>query len=181
MCKWNFEASADVSRWDRSFFTSVGFAESDLPESSIGAEVLAPGLPMPGGGVGTEAAKAMGLNEGTPIGIGMIDAHAGGLGCLGAAVLGEEGAGGATAATLEGRLGLIAGTSTCHMASSATPCFVPGVWGPYYSAMFPQLYLNEGGQSAAGAFLDFVIRSHPAGAQLAARVRIGLYTILFCL
>ena len=50
------------------------------------------------------------------------------------------------------------------MASSHEPVFVRGVWGPYYGAMFPSFNLNEGGQSAAGAFLDFVIVSHPAGA-----------------
>ena len=28
--------------------------------------------------------------------------------------------------------------------------FVPGVWGPYFSAMIPDLYLSEGGQSSTG-------------------------------
>eukprot|EP00967_Tisochrysis_lutea_P047758 scaffold58148_cov32-Tisochrysis_lutea.AAC.2 len=122
---------------------------------------------MPGCGVGEKAAEALGLRPGTPIGIGMIDAHAGGIGCLGAEVDRSSHAEGMDV-KLEGRLGLIAGTSTCHMASSITPCFVPGVWGPYYSAMFPGLYLNEGGQSAAGAFLDFIIASHPAGSVVKA-------------
>lgn len=33
---------------------------------------------------------------------------------------------------------------------STQPLFVPGVWGPYLSAMLPELWLNEGGQSATG-------------------------------
>ena len=33
---------------------------------------------------------------------------------------------------------------------SHEPLFVNGVWGPYYSAMVPGLWLNEGGQSATG-------------------------------
>lgn len=43
---------------------------------------------------------------------------------------------------------------------------MPGVWGPYYSAMIPGLWLNEGGQSATGALIDHVIDSHSRGAEL---------------
>ncbi|EOD41947.1 hypothetical protein EMIHUDRAFT_60950 [Emiliania huxleyi CCMP1516] len=164
VCKWNYDASPagggpEVARaplcatgWDRSFFESVGrpLGEGDLPEAAIGKDVLPPGAAL-GGGVGPSAAEALGLRPGTPVGVGMIDAHAGGVGSLGAALPREAGGG-------EG------GTSTCHMASSHEPVFVRGVWGPYYGAMFPSFNLNEGGQSAAGAFLDFVIASHPAGA-----------------
>jgi len=93
----------------------------------------------------------------------MIDAHAGGIGCLGAKLPG--GLDGAQP-PLTGRMALIAGTSTCHMASSALPTYVNGVWGPYYGAMIPGLYLNEGGQSAAGALLDHVVATHAASAEL---------------
>ena len=54
------------------------------------------------------------------------------------------------------------GTSACIMATTREPCFVPGVWGPYYSGMVPGFWLNEGGQSAAGAAIDHLVRSHPA-------------------
>lgn len=37
---------------------------------------------------------------------------------------------------------------------SETPIFVPGVWGPYFSAMVPGLWLNEGGQSATGKLVS---------------------------
>src|SRR5690606_20467587 len=40
--------------------------------------------------------------------------------------------------------------------------FVPGVWGPYYSAMVHGMWLNEGGQSAAGAAIDQLVQLHPA-------------------
>lgn len=33
---------------------------------------------------------------------------------------------------------------------SQEPVFVPGVWGPYFSAMVPGLWVNEGGQSVTG-------------------------------
>lgn len=38
----------------------------------------------------------------------------------------------------------------CVQQLSQKPLFVPGVWGPCLSAMVPELWLNEGGQSATG-------------------------------
>ena len=46
-----------------------------------------------------------------------------------------------------GRLGLVTGPSTCHMLLSREPLLVPGVWGPFWSAVLPGAWLLEGGQS----------------------------------
>ena len=100
-------------------------------------------------------ARDLGLEPGTPVGAGLIDAHAGGVGTIGG-----QGADGAPIDVRE-RLAYVMGTSACIMATTETPCFVPGVWGPYYSAMVPGLWLNEGGQSATGAAIDHLVRSHP--------------------
>ena len=35
-------------------------------------------------------------------------------------------------------------------------------WGPYWSAMLPDAWLLEGGQTAAGAAIDFALKAHPA-------------------
>lgn len=172
VCKWNYDEALDGSGigWDREFFTEVGFDDDELSVQTIGSDVRAPGEPIPGG-LGEEAATELGLERGCALAVGMIDAHAGGVGCLGAPLPGEhEGAGVVggvqKVARLEERLALICGTSSCHMASSIEPVFVPGVWGPYTSAMFEGLHLNEGGQSAAGKLLDFLIQRHAAYPKL---------------
>ena len=67
-----------------------------------------------------------------------------------------------------GRLGLVCGTSTCHMLLADSPKLTPGVWGPFYSALYPGLWLMEGGQSSSGSLLDHVIQTHPATPQLEA-------------
>ena len=48
------------------------------------------------------------------------------------------------------------------MAVSEESLFVNGIWGPYWSAMVPGLWLNEAGQSATGKLIDHVIDSHKA-------------------
>jgi hypothetical protein len=68
-------------------------------------------------------------------------------------------------------IALIGGTSNCHMAASRQPHFVPGVWGPYFGAMVPDLWLTEGGQSAAGALIDYAIENSAAYPTLAREAR----------
>ena len=48
---------------------------------------------------------------------------------------------------------------------------MPGIWGPYYSAMVPGMWLSEGGQSAAGEAIAHVINCHPAGPAAAEHAR----------
>ena len=96
----------------------------------------------------------------------IIDAHAGGLGVLGMRIGGHGGD-----QPLERRMALICGSSTCHMAVAREERFVPGVWGPYLSAMIPGLWLAEGGQSATGTLIDHIVYDHARGADLLARER----------
>ena len=58
--------------------------------------------------------SGLGLVAGTPVGVGIIDTHAGRLRILGAPLGGEA----PTTAALEQRVALIGGTSSCHMAVS---------------------------------------------------------------
>jgi D-ribulokinase len=102
------------------------------------------------------------LTPGIPVGAGLIDAHAGGIGTIGGT------AADVSIADPERRIAFIMGTSNCAMAVSKAARFVPGVWGPYYSAMIPGMWLAEGGQSAGGAAIDHLVRLHPAYSDLAA-------------
>ena len=173
VCKWTYRGKEDC--WDDSFFDAAGL--SDLRgHARIGREVRPMGERA--GGLTERAAHELGLVEGTPVGVAIIDAHAGGLGLLGARRAGEGVLG---PADFEHRLALIGGTSSCHMAVSREPRFIEGIWGPYYSAMVPGLWLTEGGQSATGALIDHVIHSHARGAELEERARgegTSVYAIL---
>jgi FGGY-family pentulose kinase len=124
-------------------------------------------------GLTESAARDLGLCPGIPVAVSIIDAHAGGLGLLGAVVDGQP----PDASTLERRVALIGGTSSCHMAVSREPRYPGGIWGPYHSAMIPGLWLTEGGQSATGALIDHVIDSHASGAPLRADAARGGTTV----
>lgn len=159
-CKWTY--LAHERRWSPQYFERIGLADLLANGGArIGREVAEPGTAL-GAGLTPEAALALGLLPGTPVGASLIDAHAGGVGTLGG-----RGADGAPVDVLD-RLAYVMGTSACIMATTEAPCFVPGVWGPYFSAMIPGLWLNEGGQSATGAAIDHLVLSHPAYPELAA-------------
>ena len=171
-CKWNY--LAHETRWSAPYFKRVGLQEFVADSyRRIGTEIVAPGTPL-GAGLTEQAARDLGLDPGTPVGAALIDAHAGGVGAIG----GRDQSG--TVGNACDRLAYIMGTSACIMATTAAPSFVPGVWGPYYQGMVPGFWLNEGGQSAAGAAIDHLLRSHPAhGEASQAARRDGLDIISF--
>ncbi len=136
VCKWTY--LGHESRWDVSFFNAIGLG--DLFNHDKVTAHIAP-MGEKAGTLSTEAAHHLGLTTKTAVGVGIIDAHAGGIGV----------------GVSEPILALIGGTSSCHMAVSQEARFIPGVWGPYFSAMIPGLWLSEGGQSATGALLDYTI------------------------
>lgn len=97
--------------------------------------VLTAGQPV-GKGLSAQAAQELGLNEGTAVGSGVIDAYAGWIGTV-AAPMPDLGISEVNLKESRHRLAAIAGTSTCHIVQSPEAVFVPGVWGPYLHAVFP--------------------------------------------
>jgi len=169
VCKWTYQGhlkskTADsIGTWDPSFWKKIGLG--DLVQDGfekIGARVRPMGEAI-GNGLAEKAARDLGLAPGTAVGVGIIDAHAGGIGMLGASLNGRK----PSFADLETRVALIGGTSSCHMAVSRKPLFIRGIWGPYFSAMIPGLWLTEGGQSATGSLVDFTIFSRAGSNHLA--------------
>lgn len=156
VCKWTYLGhQGKGGKWDKKYFKKIGL--NDVFEGDkIGADVRPMGTKL--GPLSLEAARDLGLTTNCVVGVGIIDAHAGGLGLLGAIWQDRDNT---PLDELESVLALIGGTSNCHMAVSRKPRFIPGVWGPYYGAMVPAMWLNEGGQSTAGSAIDHAIASHP--------------------
>lgn len=150
-CKWTW--LAHEKRWDADYFRTIGLGDLvDEDFKRIGQKMALPGTPC-GDGLTEKAAQELGLLAGTPVATGIIDAHAGGIGTVGVA-------GGAL-----NNLAYVFGTSSCTMTSTQKAVVVPGVWGPYYSAMIPDYWLNEGGQSSAGAGIEQLVLMHPMAAE----------------
>ncbi|CAG4988412.1 unnamed protein product [Parnassius apollo] len=166
VCKWNYECSTDGKKgWNENFLHSIGLGELvEHDYKKIGNQVLMPGEKC--GGLKPDIAKSLGLVPGTAVATSIIDAHAGGLGMIGTS--GES-----IDRNMSTRFSLICGTSTCHMAVNRNAVLVQGIWGPYFSAMVPNMWLNEAGQSASGMLLDYVISSHPAGIRLLKKYNTG--------
>ena len=153
-CKWTYLAHEQPG-WQNDFLSRVGL--DDLQDR---APLPASALPIGtnAGPLTTESAGELGLPGDCVVGVGAIDAHAGGIGVLG----------GLDATGLNETVAMIAGTSSCHMVASPDPRQIPGIWGPYYDAMLPGYWLNEAGQSATGSLLDHILDLHAEGKSLGA-------------
>lgn len=159
-CKWNY--LSHKREFSHSLLNAVEL--TDLTEK-VPPQVL--DLGEKAGALSQEAARQFGLHTNVVVASGIIDAHAGGLALV--------------ASQPQASLAIISGTSNCHMIVSPEAVMVPGVWGPYFSAMIPGQWLNEGGQSAAGALVEWTLRQSDAWPELMAeaeRQQCSYYQIL---
>ena len=152
-CKWNY--LAHENRFSKTLLDKVGL--SDLP-AKVPAAVHA---------LGTPAGTAFGRGGSSD---GLAAGHSGGdrdhrCPCR------RRGADRARRPKAGSRSS--AATSSCHMVVSRDPVMVPGVWGPYFGAMLPGTWLNEGGQSATGALIDWSLRQCDAWPELEREARGG--------
>lgn len=156
-CKWNY--LAHEQRFSEPMLAAVDLA--DLI-AKIPARII--DVASPAGTLSAQAAQQLGLHENVVVASGIIDAHAGGLALAGLSP--------------EGQLAIISGTSNCHMLVNPQRIETPGVWGPYWSAMLPGWWLTEGGQSAAGALIDWTLQQQGGSAGLKQKAEIaGLHPV----
>ncbi len=147
-CKWPYLPDG-ADPWCQDLLDDLGIG--DL--TKLGKLGVTPGkVGEVHGRVSGSAAAAMGVPQGIPVAIGLIDAEAGALG-----VLGRD-----YRKRMNNLLPMIAGTSTCYMPFAQGPRHIPGVWGPFKDAVFPGYWMHEAGQSLSGTALDALLEHHPA-------------------
>jgi ribulose kinase len=165
MHRWGWDGE-----WDDAFWAAIGLA--DLAEDNfarIGSQVIAPGARV--GSLSRYAAIELGLDPESDVAIAvpMIDAHSGAFALIDSAPCSSpllE----MHAPDRENRLAVICGTSTCHIAvTNARSVHVPGVWGAFRDAVYPGYFVSEGGQSATGCLLDYMIEQSSVVTQLRER------------
>lgn len=147
--KWSYLAHSEQG-WSKDELAAAGLDDLgaragivDLP-ATIGASL---------GPLTEAAADELGISAGTVVAPGMVDAYAGQLALVGAMP------------DAPGQAGLIGGTSSCIMRFSPGPLYLESFWGPYRDAVLPGRWVIEGGQSATGALLDHIVRTHGNGLE----------------
>jgi FGGY-family pentulose kinase len=148
--KWN-HARPDGG-WSKSMLSQVGL--EDLP-AKWPANIVPLGKGE--GKLSAAAAAELGLQPGTPVAQGGIDAY---LGMLGMGAVGP------------GDMAMVMGSSTCHLAMSDRALFGSGMLGCYPDAVAEGLYTLEGGQTATGSIVNWY-RQHFAGNETAEAERSG--------
>ncbi|EHH49953.1 hypothetical protein EGM_00701 [Macaca fascicularis] len=161
VCKWTYSAERG---WDDSFWKMIGLEDFVADNySKIGNQVLPPGASL-GNGLTPEAARDLGLLPGIAVAASLIDAHAGGLGVIGADVKGHglvcEGQ------PVTSRLAVICGTSSCHMGSHFLSLLSVGLWARYLNSLGPRFLICNMWRATAPVRIDHMVEGHAAFPEL---------------
>ncbi len=140
-CRWNY--LAPEGGWSATLFEAAGLA--DLP-GKWPATIVPMGARI--GALNTEAAEALGLCAGTPVAQSGIDAYTSALG---------------VGVVRPGRVALVMGSSTCHLALCDEALTGSRLWGPFPDCLVPGTWVLEGGQTATGSIVKW-LTDHLGGA-----------------
>lgn len=131
-------------------------------KKKLGTRFIKPGLPI--GHLSVNIASEIGIVLNDPLLVNsiqisapLIDAHAGALSMLIFSKQIVSSINNKMENIYENILCLICGTSTCHMILNKKSILTHGIWGPYSGVIIPNYFLREGGQSATGKLLEYVI------------------------
>jgi len=120
------------------FFAALHPRLKNVVKDKLSADIYSTGIKA--GGLTTSMAELTGLKEGTPVAVGIIDAHS---------------AVPAATVTQPGKLVLIMGTSTCHMLLSKEQKLIPGIPGVVEDGILPGYFGYEAGQAAVGDIFNW--------------------------
>jgi ribulose kinase len=144
--RWHYRARA--GGWPRALLAAL---DLDDLVGKWPAEVLPPGAIV--GPLTPAAADHLGLAASTLVVQGGIDAFIGMIG-LGVA--------------RPGQLALVTGSSHLQLAVADRAISIPGLWGSYADAVYAGRHVIEGGQSATGSMIAWLLRLVGRDADLAA-------------
>lgn len=120
------------------FFAALHPRLKNIVEEKLSTNIYPTGLKA--GGLTSEMAKQTGLKEGTPVAVGIIDAHS----AVPAATVTEP-----------GKMVMIMGTSTCHMLLSKEQKLIPGIPGVVEDGILTGYFGYEAGQAAVGDIFNW--------------------------
>ncbi|MDR0325042.1 MAG: ribulokinase [Oscillospiraceae bacterium] len=145
------------------FFKALDPRFDGVIERFFALEITPPGTKV--GGVTPEMAKKLGVQPGTAVAAGILDAHV----CAPAVGIGGP-----------GTMLAVMGTSACHMLMGTEELQVPGICGVVADGILPGFYGYEAGQCCVGDhFAWFVDNCAPSAYAWEAKARkVSLHTVL---
>jgi len=143
-CRWNYVQPE--GGWSADLLEQAGLLEQRVKWPGT---IRAMGERV--GGLTREAAEALGLRAGTPVAESGIDAYTSMLG---------------VGAVRPGRMALVMGSSTCHLALCAEAVSGSRLWGPFPECLLPGTWVLEGGQTSTGSIVKWFADNF-AGATMA--------------
>jgi L-ribulokinase len=126
----------------KEFFRALHPGLENVVEEKLAVDMYP--LGSSAGGLSPEMANVTGLAAGTPVAVGVIDAHAAVPGC---------------GVTGPGALVMIMGTSLCHMLLGETGQYIDGVAGVVQDGILPGYWGYEAGQAAVGDLYAWFFRT----------------------
>ncbi|MEK4083003.1 ribulokinase [Psychrobacillus sp. FSL K6-1415] len=128
---------------DNETLQKIGPALNNIYKTKLQGNVQSSGTLA--GTLTKEMSKKVGLREGTPVAVGIIDAHA----ALPGAGVSEP-----------GTLVMVMGTSTCHLLLSEKEVLVPGISGVVEDGILPGYFAYEAGQAAVGDLFAHFLKNY---------------------